>query len=223
VEAQAGSVRDEQAGPGAAGNIYVVEDDVSFSRAVERVLAGAGFQVVAFPSAQHLLEDLPRDSEPGCVLLDVRLPGLSGPELQEHLGNLGSTLPIIFLTGYPNTSIAVQAIKAGAEDFLTKPVASDELLRAVQRALAKHTLARDLKNSERMVRARMETLTAREREVFALIVRGQRHKQIAHSLGCAERTVKAHRRRVMEKMQVRSLAELVLAAERMGLPRTMQP
>jgi FixJ family two-component response regulator len=154
---------------------------------------------------------------PGCILLDVRIPQLSGPELQERLSELGSALPIIFLTGHPDIPATVRAIKAGADDFLTKPVSSDVLLQAIERAIAHHEVTRGLKSKLDIVRAHIATLTPREREVFALIVRGNTNKQVARALGGTERTIKAHRHRVMEKMQVRSIAELVSLAERVGV------
>ena len=172
---------------------------------------------MTYPSAQHLLDNLPSESELGCVLLDVRMPGLSGPELQGRLRELGSTLPIVFLTGSIDFPTTVQTIKAGAEDFLLKPVSSDQLLHAVERALARHEITRGRKVKLDMVRARIARLTPREREVFELIVRGKQNKQIGYALGCTERTIKAHRHRVMEKMQVQSLAELVTLAERIGV------
>jgi FixJ family two-component response regulator len=147
----------------------------------------------------------------------VRIPGLSGPELQGRLSELGSTLPIVFLTGYPDVSTTVRTIKAGAEDFLTKPVSSDELLHAIERAIARHEAARGLKSRLDIVRAHIAKLTPREREVFELVIRGKTNKQVANALGTTERTIKAHRQRVMEKMQVQSLAELVSVAERVGI------
>jgi RNA polymerase sigma factor (sigma-70 family) len=164
-----------------------------------------------------LLDRLPSESELGCILLDVRIPGLSGPELQGRLSELGSTLPIVFLTGYPDVSTTVRTIKAGAEDFLTKPVSSGELLHAIERAIARHEAARGLKSRLDIVRAHIAKLTPREREVFELVIRGRTNKQVANALGATERTVKAHRQRVMEKMQVQSLAELVSLAERIGV------
>src|SRR5882724_1674940 len=125
-----------------AGFVHVVDDDASFRTAIERRLKKAGYAVATYPSAQHLLDRLPSESEPGCILLDVRIPGLSGPELQDRLSELGSTLPIVFLTGYADVQTTVRAIKAGAEDFLTKPVSSEELLSAVERALARQLAAR---------------------------------------------------------------------------------
>jgi len=197
--------------------VHVVDDDASFRTAIERRLKQAGYEVVTYPSGQHLLDRMPSESEMGCILLDVRVPGLSGPELQRRLSELGSTLPIVFLTGYPDVRTAVRTIKAGAEDFLTKPVSSDKLLRAIERAMARHEATRGLKSTLDVVRAHIGKLTPREREVFELVVRGKTNKMIANALGCTERTIKAHRQRVMEKMQVQSLAELVTLAERVGV------
>jgi len=180
-------------------------------------LKKAGYEVATYPSAQHLLDRLPDQRGPGCILLDVRIPGLSGPELQGRLSELGSTLPIVFLTGYADVPTTVQAIKAGADDFLTKPVSSDQLLRTIQRAMAHHEAMRDTKSKLDMVRAHIASLTPRERQVFELVVRGKTNKHVAHELGATERTIKAHRHRVMEKMQVQSLAELVSLAERVGI------
>jgi len=160
---------------------------------------------------------LPSESVPGCILLDVQIPGMGGPELQARLSGLGSTLPIIFLTGHPDIPTTVRAIKAGANDFLTKPVSSDELFQAIERAIAHHEVTFGLKSNLNMVRARIATLTPREREVFELVIRGDTNKRIARALGCSDRTIKAHRHKVMEKMQVHTLAELVSVAERAGV------
>ena len=184
---------------------------------MERRLKQAGYEVATYPSTQHLLVNLPAESIPSCILLDVRIPGLDGPALQKRLNDFGSTLPIIFLTGYPDISTTVQAIKAGADDFLIKPVTSDDLFRAIEQALAHHRTLRGLKDKLDSVRARVGRLTPREREVFELVVCGDHNKQIARAIGCTARTVKAHRHNVMEKMQVKSLAELVSIAERMGI------
>ena len=200
-----------------SGLVHIVDDDASFRTAMERRLKHAGYEVATYPSAQHLLDNLPTENVPGCILLDVRIPGLSGPELQARLIELGSTLPIIFLTGYPDVRTTVRTIQAGAEDFLTKPVSSDQLLHAVERAIARHDATYRLKSTLGLVLARIGTLTPRERQVFELVIRGKQNKQIAHALGCTERTVKAHRHSVMEKMQVRTLAELVSVAERVAV------
>jgi RNA polymerase sigma factor (sigma-70 family) len=199
------------------GLVHVVDDDASFRTAIERRLKKAGYEVMSYSSAQDLLDRLPNESESGCILLDVRIPGLSGPELQDRLSALGSTLPIVFLTGYADVQTTVRAIKAGAEDFLTKPVSSEDLLAAVERALAHHQARRSQRGKLDAVRAHIAQLTPREREVFELIIRGKTNKEVGNALGATERTIKAHRHRVMEKMQVRSLAELVSVAERSGI------
>jgi FixJ family two-component response regulator len=153
---------------------------------------------------------LPNEDVRGCILLKVRMPGLSGPDLQERLSDLGWAVPIIFLTRYLDIPTTVRTIKA---DFLIKPVSSDQLLQAVGRAVAHHDATRSLKGT----RSRIATLTPREREVFELVIRGHTNNHTARSLGYTERTIKAHRHRVMEKMQVRSLPELVSLAERVGV------
>jgi len=184
---------------------------------MERRLKQAGYEVATYPSALDLLVNLPTESIPSCILLDVRIPGLDGPALQKRLSELGSTLPIIFLTGYHDIPATVQAIKAGADDFLTKPVVSGDLFRAIEKAFAHQQTLRDLKDKLDSVRARVGRLTPREQEVFELVIGGEPNKQIARAIGCTTRTVKAHRHNVMEKMQVKSLAELVSLAERIGV------
>ncbi|MGY8666616.1 response regulator [Bradyrhizobium sp. UFLA05-109] len=199
------------------GLVHVVDDDASFRTAIERRLKLAGYDVATYAAAQELLDRLPDPDRLGCVLLDVQIPGLSGPELQRRLIELGSTLPIIFLTGHADTATTVRAIKAGAEDFLTKPVSSEQLIDAIERAMARHEAARSQRSKLDSLKALVAALTPRERQVFDLIVRGKINKQVAHELGTTERTVKAHRHQVMEKMQVHSLAELVSIAERLGM------
>ena len=197
-----------------SGLVHIVDDDASFRTAVERRLKKAGYEVATHSSAQHFLVNLPTESVPSCIILDVRIPNLDGPALQKRLAELGSTLPIIFLTGYADIPVTVKAIKAGADDFLTKPVASDDLFRAIEKAFVHHQTLRDLKDKLDGIRACLGRLTPREREVFDHVVRGAGNKQTAHALGCTERTIKAHRQRVMEKMRVGTLAELVSLAER---------
>ena len=198
------------------GLVHIVDDDAAFRTAMGRRLKHAGYEVATYASAQDLLDHLPNDSVLGCILLDVRLPDLSGPELQDRLRELGSTLPIIFLTGYADIATTVLAIRAGAEDFLIKPVSSDLLLQAIERAIARHNAKFRAKSNLAVALAHVAALTPREREVFDLVVRGQTNKHAARSLGCSARTIKAHRHRVMEKMEVGSLAELVSLAERVG-------
>lgn len=200
-----------------SGLVHVVDDDASFRTAIERRLKLAGYDVETYASAEDLLRADPDDAQPACILLDVRIPGLSGPDLQGRLIAQGSTLPIIFLTGHADTPTTVRAIKAGAEDFLTKPVSSEQLLDAIERALVRQNAARAQRGKLDSFREHVSTLTQRERQVFDLIVRGKINKQVAHELGTTERTVKAHRHQVMEKMRVHSLAELVSIAERLGM------
>ena len=156
--------------------VHIVDDDASFRTAMERRLKHAGYEVATYASAQHLLDRLPSESVPSCLLLDVRIPELSGPELQERLSELGSTLPIIFLTGHPDIPTTVRAIKAGADDFLTKPVSSDDLLQAIERAIARHQVTRGLKSKLDVVRAHVSALTPRERQVFRTC-RSRRYQQ----------------------------------------------
>jgi RNA polymerase sigma factor (sigma-70 family) len=199
------------------GTVHVVDDDASFRVAIERRLKRAGYDVATYATAQQLLDRLPSDGALGCILLDVQIPGLTGPELQERLGQLGSALPIVFLTGHGDIPMSVRAVKAGAEDFLTKPVSSEDLLHAIEQALAHHEALLSQREKLDAMRDRITSLTPREREVFELVVRGKINKQIAFELGTTERTIKAHRHSVMEKMQVQSLAELVSIAERVGI------
>jgi FixJ family two-component response regulator len=199
------------------GLVHVVDDDASFRKAIERRLKLAGYDVETYSSALGLLDRQPSVEKPGCILLDVQMPGLSGPELQNRLIELDSILPIVFVTGHADTPTTVRAIKAGAEDFLNKPASSEQLIDAIERAMARYGSSRHQRNELNSLRSLVATLTPRERQVFNLIVRGKINKQIAYELGTTERTVKAHRHQVMEKMQVHSLAELVSNAERLGM------
>ena len=197
--------------------IHIVDDDASFRTAVGRLLRASGYEILAYESAQQLLERLAGDSVPGCILLDVQIPDLSGPELQDHLIKKGSTLPIIFLTGHGDIPTSVKAIKAGADDFLTKPVTREQLLASIERAIARHERTKQQRDRVVSLRSLAGKLTPRESEVFKLVILGKMNKQIAHELGTTERTVKAHRQRVMQKLQVQSLAELVSIGERIGV------
>ena len=199
------------------GVVHVVDDDHSFQTAIRQRLQLAGYEVQIYSSAEAFLDQQPNDNRSGCLLLDVRIPGLSGPELQARLREVGSTLPIVFTSAHEDIQTTVRVIKAGAEDFLIKPVASDRLLPTIERAIARHNALRKLQSELDVLRAHVAALTPRERQVFGLVVQGKINKQIAFALGSTERTIKAHRRRVMEKMNVRSLAELVLIAVQLGL------
>jgi len=205
--------------------IYVVDDDASFRTAIGDLLRACDYRVALCDSAATLLENLPRD-EPGCVLLDMRMAGCSGPQLQSRLIDLGHRLPVIFVTGHGDVSTAVRAIKAGAEDVLTKPVPMERLLEAIERALAHGKELRDRERRIAGLRALVSRLTAREHEVFALLARGKPHKQIAYALGTSERTVKFHRHNILQKCQAHSLADLAIIADRLGmlaLPAAAEP
>jgi RNA polymerase sigma factor (sigma-70 family) len=193
--------------------VHVVGGSASFQTATEHLLKQAGYAVASYPSGKYFLEHLPNESVRSCVLLKVRMLGLSGPELQERLSERGLALPIVFFTRYPDIRTTVRTIKAGALDVLIKPIPPDQLLQAVGHGIARYEATRTLN----AVRSRITTLTPRERQVFDLVIRGDTNKHVARALGCTERTVKAHRHRVMEKMRARSLAELVSLGERIGV------
>jgi FixJ family two-component response regulator len=199
------------------GLVHIIDDDASFRTAVERRLKLAGYDVKIYSSAQQLLDRMPDAEASGCILLDVQMPGLSGLELQSRLIELGSVLPIVFVTGYADTPTTVLAIKAGAEDVLAKPASSAQLIDAIERAIARYESTLHQRSQLNCLNRLVATLTPRERQVFGLIVCGKINKQIAYELGTTERTVKAHRHQVMEKMQVQSFAELVSRAERLGM------
>ena len=196
--------------------IHVVDDDAAFRTAISRLLKASSYQVVVHKSANEFFE-MPPSTDRGCILLDVKMPGFDGLEVQNRLSNLGSSLPIVFLTGYGDIVTSVRAIKAGAEDYLTKPVAKDQLLDAIGRALVRYDEAHERSSRLKALRGLVASLTSRQLEVFTFMVRGKLNKQIAHQLGTSERTVKAHRHAVMIKLQVKSLAEAVSIAERLGL------
>ena len=163
--------------------VHIVDDNATFRKTIEGRLEQFGYAVSTYPSAQHLLDCLPSDGAPSCILLDVRMPLMSGPELQKRLGELGSTLPIIFVTGHPDIPTTVRTIKAGGVDFLIKPVTSEQLLEAVERAVAHHDAVLNLKQAREVVLFRIATLTPRERQVFDLVIRGNSNKAVAIVLG----------------------------------------
>jgi FixJ family two-component response regulator len=195
--------------------VHVIDDDDSLRKAVTRLLHAAGYDVRAYASAGDFALASREKNKRGCVLLDVRMPGPSGLELQEALAREDEPLPVIFLTGHGDVPTSVRAMKAGAVDFLTKPIKRDVLLNAVRAALARDVRLHTSREQLRDIRMRFAKLTPREREVFDLVVAGRLNKQIAVELGMAERTVKAHRGQVMAKMQVTSVAELVHLADKM--------
>jgi FixJ family two-component response regulator len=196
--------------------IFVVDDDPSVRRALKRLISSAGFQVETFASAQDFLQSSRHDG-PACLVLDVRLPGVSGLDLQEQLTAAGLNMPIVFITGHGDIPMSVRAMKAGAVDFLPKPFNDQDLLGAIHLALEKDKKTRREQAEVAEIQRRVDTLTPREREVFALVVTGLLNKQVAARLGTSEKTIKVHRARVMEKMHSESLAELVRLAEKVGI------
>ena len=201
---------------GASATIHIVDDDASFRKSTARLLTACGYEVAVYESAIRFLETADLGAH-GCVLLDVRMPGLTGFQLQERLTEMRRALPVIFLTGHGDIPTSVRAVKAGAEDFLTKPVAMPALLETIERALARDRQSRAQAGHLEALRARYDALTPKEADVFALIVRGKLNKEVAYDLGSSERTVKWHRHNLMEKLGVQSLAGLVSFAERLGL------
>jgi FixJ family two-component response regulator len=198
--------------------VFLVDDDASVRKALTRLIKSAGYTVQALASARDFLAYWrATDEGPACLVLDVRMPGLSGLDLQHELQAAHTLLPIIFVTGHGDIPMSVKAIKEGAVDFLPKPVKDTDLLRAIDQALARANHDYAERREHQDIQRRVESLTPREREVMALVVRGLLNKQIAFELGTVEKTVKVHRARVMEKMEVQSFAELVRIAERVKI------
>ena len=201
--------------------VFVVDDYAPVRRSISRLLRAAGFAVAAFASAEEFLAQYDPQTL-GCLVLDLTMPTLNGLELQRILAKAGSILPIIFLTGTADIPKSVQAMKQGASDFLTKPVNDEDLLAAVRVAIEKNRARRRDEEELSEIRARLATLTPREREVLEYVVAGKLNKQIAGELGTVEQTVKVHRAHVMQKMRVQSVAELVRLAERCGIGGIVQ-
>jgi len=201
-----------------SGNLLVgiVDDDPSVRKGLARLVTSAGYRVEVFASAREFLAR-PQQEDPSCLILDVRMPGLTGLELQEALAVAGRRMSIVFVSGHGEVVGTVKAMKRGAIDFLTKPVDARELLGAIERAVAKALTVQRAHADATDVQGRLKTLTTREVQVFALVVTGMLNKQIAAELGIVEKTVKVHRARVMEKMRAGSLAELVRLADRAGI------
>jgi len=188
--------------------VFVVDDDESVRGSLRFLLRSAGLESRAFGSAQEFLAAYD-PSQPGCLVLDVRMPGMSGLELQQELNLRGAILPVIFITGHGDIPMAVEAMQHGAHDFLQKPFRDEDLIERVRRALAKDAKSRAALEEHKAIRGRLDSLTPREREVLALMARGKPNKIMAHELGVSQRTVEIHRARVMEKSGASSLAELV--------------
>ena len=197
--------------------VYLVDDDPAVLRGVARLVRAAGWMVSGHASAEAFLAEVPPDAV-GCVVLDVAMPGTDGPALHKRLVDDDRLLETVFLTGHGTLAMGVEAMKVGATDFLVKPVDDDALLAAIAEAVRRSVQRQHERLEVESIRRRLEQLTPREREVMQWVVTGLLNKQIAAELGTAEKTVKVHRARVMEKMQARSLAELVRLADRVGLP-----
>lgn len=195
--------------------VYVVDDDESLCRALARLLRSVGLEAQTFLSAKAFLDSTPAD-RPACLVLDVRLPGPSGLDLQSALSRSGRDVPIVFISGHGSVPTSVRAMKGGAVDFLEKPFNEQDLLDSVQHALQRSREQRADRAERAELERRLETLTPREREVLTLVVAGMLNKQIADQLGSAEKTVKVHRGRVMDKMEADSVADLVRMTEKLG-------
>ena len=196
--------------------IHIIDDDEALRTALTRLLGASGYRVASYASGEAFLARAP-GQDAGCILLDVDMPGLTGMALQAHLVASGSILPIVFLTGSGDIAMSVRAIKAGAEDFLPKPIGREALIEAIERALRRFEQAHARAAQMLVLRQRFASLTAREHEVFQMVIRGMLNKQIAYALGNTERTVKAQRQAVMEKLAAGSVAELVQLGGQLGL------
>ena len=197
--------------------VYIVDDDAGVRRTAKALIESVGLRVQAFGSAKEFLES-ERPDAPGCLVLDVRLPGVSGLDLQRELGKTDDPLPIIFITGHGDIPMTVQAMKAGAVEFLSKPFRDQQLLDAISQAIERDRLARKERREVAVLRRHYDSLTPREREVMTFVVKGLLNKQVGAELGMSETTVKLHRAQVMQKMGAESLPDLVRMAERLGNP-----
>ena len=196
--------------------VFVVDDDPSVRSALKRLIKSVGLKVTTFTSAQEFLDHDHPDT-PSCLVLDIRMPGLSGLELQDQMAALGLNMPIIFITGHGSVPISVRAMKEGAVDFLEKPFDDQTLLDAIHQAIEKDKQVKREQTELREIKQRVASLTPREYEVFSLVITGMLNKQIAFELGTSEKTIKVHRARVMQKMHAESLANLVRLAEKAGI------
>jgi RNA polymerase sigma factor (sigma-70 family) len=202
--------------PSGPGRVFLVDDDAGVRRALTRVLRAGGLTVESFESASALLRAVDT-REPSCVVADLRMPGLTGLDLQDELARRGLELPLLFISGRADVTSSVRAMKGGAVDFLEKPISDTDLLEAVRRALARSREQLWARREKDVLEARVARLTPRERQVFALVASGRLNKQVGAELGTTEKTIKVHRARVMEKMEAESLADLVRMAERLGV------
>jgi len=196
--------------------VFVVDDESAVGVSIKRLLHSVGLEARHFTSASEFLR-AKRPDAPGCIVLDVRLPDLSGLDLQQELAKANVDLPVIFVTGHADIPMTVRAMKAGAVEFLTKPFREQELLEAVQRAISRHRQTRDQRASMRVLQSRYELLTPREREVFPRVASGLLNKQVAGELNASEKTIKVHRGQLMQKMEAHSLSDLIRMAEQLGV------
>jgi len=211
-------------GGSVAETVYIVDDDANFTRGLARLIGAAGWQAQSFASAADFLARARlEEAKPGCVVLDVRMPGMPGPELYRAMLDRKMDIPVIFLTGHGDVPTSVDAMKLGAVDFLEKPVLGDRLVAAIRVAFRRHEEGRERERERREIESRLESLTPREREVMAHVVAGRLNKQIAGDLGISIKTVKAHRAKVMQKMFAKSVAGLVDQCRDAGLGATLNP
>jgi FixJ family two-component response regulator len=196
--------------------VFIVDDDAAFNKSLARLVKSIGFDVETFVSAEEFLERKLYEG-PCCLLLDVRMPGLTGPDLQKELAKRNISMPIIFLTGHGDVPTGIKAMKSGAEDFLLKPVEEGQLFEAIDKALDKDVEVKKQLKENKKITHLITSLTPREHEVFRWIITGMLNKQIAYDIGITERTVKAHRSQIMQKLKVVSVAELVRLAQKVGI------
>ncbi|HEY7164740.1 MAG TPA: response regulator [Candidatus Binatia bacterium] len=199
--------------------VFLIDDDERVRRALVRLIRTGGYEVTAFPSAAEFMAEFSTISDAGCLILDVHMPGFSGFDLQRELRSCNASLPVIFITGNADVPMSVSAMKAGAVDFLPKPIKSDVLFAAIEQALERSRRDRAERADVEDVHERFETLTAREREVMGLVVQGLKNRAIAERLGTVVTTIKVHRGRVMDKMEVKTVPDLVRLAEKLGIPK----